>query len=113
MAQEIGQTLGHENYSLDQYVADANSVIRNGTFAPELNGYVAIPGGTGSAKGLLVGVDRATGEITTMHLKPVSFFESKAPSLGWEAQPKAIKTDTIGPNPQTGWKYPYQPIQPK
>ena len=111
--EEIGQTLGHENYSLEQYVADAKSVIRNGTFAPELNGYVAIPGGTGSAKGLLVGIDRATGEITTMHLKSVSFFESKAPSLGWEAQPKGIKTDTVRPNPQTGWKYPYKSPQPK
>jgi hypothetical protein len=43
----------------------------------------------------------------------VSFFESKAPSLGWKAQPKGIKTDTVGPNPQTGWKYPYKSPQPK
>jgi uncharacterized protein RhaS with RHS repeats len=105
--EEIGQTLGHDNYTLEQYVADANSVIRNGTFTPELNAYVAIPGGVGSAKGLLVGVDRATGEITTMHLKPISFFENKAPSLGWKAQPKSVKTDTIGANPQIGWKSPY------
>lgn len=105
--EEIGQTLGHENYSLEQYIADANSVIRNGTFAPELNAFVAIPGGVGSAKGLLVGVDRATGEITTMHLKSVSFFETKAPSLGWKAQPKSAKTDTIGSDPHVGWKYPY------
>lgn len=88
-------------------MADANSVIRNGTFTPELNAYVAIPGGVGSAKGLLVGVDRATGEITTMHLKPISFFENKAPSLGWKAQPKSVKTDTIGADPQVGWKSPY------
>ncbi|WP_256576759.1 MULTISPECIES: RHS repeat-associated core domain-containing protein, partial [unclassified Pseudomonas] len=105
--EEIKQTLGEDNYTLEQYVADANSVIRNGTFAPELNAYVAIPGGTGSAKGLLVGVDRATGEITTMHLKSISFFENKAPSLGWKAQPKSAKTDTTGPNPQVGWKSPY------
>ena len=105
--EEIGQTLGHDNYTLEQYVADANSVIRNGTFAPELNAFVAIPGGIGSAKGLLVGVDRATGEITTMHLKSVSFFETKAPSLGWKAQPRSVKTDTIGSDPHVGWKYPY------
>lgn len=76
---EIAQTLGYENYSINQYVQDANSVIANGTFAPELNAYVSIPGGTGSAKGLMVGLDRATGEITTMHMKPVSWFETKAP----------------------------------
>ena len=104
---EIGQTLGYENYSLGQYVKDANSVIANGTFAPELNAYVSIAGGTGSAKGLMVGIDRATGEITTMHMKPVSWFETKAPSLGWEAQPKTVRTNTIGPNPQSGWKWPY------
>jgi hypothetical protein len=105
--EEIGQSLGDDKYTLEQYVADANSVIRNGTFAPELNAFVAIPGGVGSAKGLLVGVDRVTGEITTMHLKPISFFETKAPSLGWKAQPKSVKTDTMGPDPHIGWKSPY------
>jgi uncharacterized Zn-binding protein involved in type VI secretion len=104
---EIAQTLGYENYSLSQYVQDANSVIANGTFVPELNAYVSISGGTGSAKGLMVGLDRATGEITTMHMKPVPWFETKAPSLGWEAQPKTVRTNTVGPNPQSGWKLPY------
>ncbi|WP_394324900.1 RHS repeat-associated core domain-containing protein [Pseudomonas chlororaphis] len=103
---EIAETLGYENYSLKQYISDANSVVRNGTFVPELNAYVAIPGGTGSAKGLLVGLDRKTGEITTLHLKPVSFFEAKAPSLGWKAQPKSAKTDTVGPNPHLGHRPP-------
>ena len=38
---EIADVLGHQGYTLGQYVADANSVIKNGKFAPELNGYVA------------------------------------------------------------------------
>jgi hypothetical protein len=105
---EIARALGIENYSVSQYVDDANWVIQNGDFAPELNAYASIPGGTGSAKGLLVGLDRATGEITTMHLKPVSWFEAKAPSLGWEAQPWFVRTDTIGLNPQFGWRPPYK-----
>src|SRR5690606_10044790 len=39
---EIAKTLGYENYSLTQYVADANTVVKNGTFVPELNAYVSI-----------------------------------------------------------------------
>ena len=101
---EISQALSLSNYTVGQYVSDANSVIRNGIFTPELNAYVSIPGGIGGAKGLIAGVDRATGEITTLHLKSISFFQRKAPSLGWEAKSKSTKTDTIGPNPQLGWK---------
>ena len=104
---QIAQTLGIEKYTLEQYVHDANLVIRNGTFVPELNAYVSVPGGTGSAKGLMVGVDRASGEITTMHLKPLSWFEKKAPSLGWVAPPKNAGTNTVGPDPQRGWNWPY------
>ncbi|WP_281172935.1 RHS repeat-associated core domain-containing protein, partial [Vibrio rhizosphaerae] len=105
---EIATTLGEPSYSLEQYVSDANSVIQNGQFVPEMNGYVSIPGGQGGAKGLFVGLDRATGEITTMHLKPVSFFEQKAPSLGWSAKPKTELTDLVGSRPELGWKAPYR-----
>lgn len=108
---EIAQTLGLNSYSVSQYVSDANWVINNGAYAPELNAYVSIPGGTGSAKGLMVGLDRSTGEITTMHMKPVSWFEVKAPSLGWKAQPRSISTDLIGPNPQQGWRPPYEKLE--
>ncbi|MBV4488928.1 hypothetical protein HU727_025390 [Pseudomonas sp. SWRI153] len=34
-------------------------------------------------------------------------FEPKAPSLGWKAQPKSVKTDTIRSDPHISWKYPY------
>jgi hypothetical protein len=104
---EIANQLRIDNYSVAQYVDDANWVIQNGKFSPELNAYVSIPGGSGAAKGLMVGVNRMTGEITTMHLKPVTFFEQKAPSLGWQAQPKSVVTDTIGPQSNLGWKWPY------
>ncbi|RWD29385.1 MAG: hypothetical protein EOS34_28075 [Mesorhizobium sp.] len=108
-AAEIAGQLGFEGYTVSKYVDDANWVIQHGQFAPEINAYVSVVGGKGSAKGLMVGVDRATGEITTMHLKSVSsFFEKKAPSLGWQAQPRSAVTDTIGPTPNLGWKIPYQ-----
>ena len=62
---EISQTLGIQNYNVGQYVSDANSVILNGVFTPELNAYVSIPGGTGGAKGLMAGVDRA--QVRLLH----------------------------------------------
>lgn len=48
-----------------------------------MNGYVKFVGGEGSAKYAFVGLDRATGEITTFHLKTVSELIKKAPSLGF------------------------------
>lgn len=81
--------------------------IKNGIFFPERNAYVSIAGGTGSAKGLMVGLDRQTGEITTMHMKSVSWFEKNVTSLGWEDQLKSATTNLVGPNAQNGWKFPY------
>lgn len=52
---EIAKQLGTKNYSAAQYVDDANWVIQNGKFAPEINAYVSVAGGQGSAKGLMVG----------------------------------------------------------
>ena len=104
---EIAEVLGDNSYDLTKYLEDANSVIKNGQFSTELNAFVSVPGGQGSAKGLMVGMDRTTGEITTMHMKPIKFFETKAPSLGWQSQPKSDLSDLIGPNPNLGWKAPY------
>jgi hypothetical protein len=84
--EEIAKQLGIKNYSAAQYVDDANWGIQYGKFAPEINAYVSVAGGRGGAKGLMVGIDRVTGEITTMHLRPVSFFERNAPSLGWQSK---------------------------
>ena len=39
--QEIADVLGDSNYSIDKYLDDANYIINNGTYTPELNGYVS------------------------------------------------------------------------
>jgi len=57
---------------------DANFIIKNGTYAPELNGYVRFMGGQ---KYGFVGLDHATGDITTFHIKTVSELIKNAPSL--------------------------------
>lgn len=68
--------------NLKNYLDDANYVIKNGTFVPEMNGYARLIGGEGSAKYGFVGLDRNTGNITTFHVKSVSELARKAPSLG-------------------------------
>lgn len=81
---EVMSALGHDSYSLGNYLDDANHVIRNGTWVPELNGYVRLIGGEGSAKVAFVGVNRQNGNITTFHIKSVAEVAHKAPSLGWQ-----------------------------
>ena len=79
--QEIADVLGESNYSIDKYLDDANYIINNGTYVPELNGYVSFMSGK---KYGFVGLDRTTGDITTFHIKNVSELIKKAPSLGFE-----------------------------
>jgi hypothetical protein len=110
--EEFKEVFGFKNYSVQDYVNDANLVIKNGTYVPELNAYVTIAGGRGTAKGLIAGLDRVTKEITTLHLKPVSFLEKRAPSLNWFAQPKSELTDLIGENRELGWTSPYRRSNP-
>src|ERR1700678_857790 len=95
-------------YNVEQYVQDANHIIREGIYVHELHGYVKIPTGTGSAQAPFVGLDRATNEITTFHTKPVSFLEKNAPSLGWSAKPALEMTDLLGLNRELGWKSQYR-----
>lgn len=78
---EIADVLGESNYTIDKYLSDANNVIDNGTYVPELNGYVKFMSGK---KFGVVGIDRTTGEITTFHIKNISELIKKAPSLGFE-----------------------------
>ena len=80
---EIAQTLGRKSYNLANYLDDANHVIRNGEWVPEMNGYVRLVGGEGSAKAAFVGVNRTSGNITTFHIKSVQELSRRAPSLGW------------------------------
>ncbi len=79
--QEIADVLGDSNYSIDKYLDDANYIINNGTYTPELNGYVSFMSGK---KYGFVGLDRTTGDITTFHIKNISELIKKAPSLGFE-----------------------------
>ena len=79
---QFKKVFNNPSYSAADYLDDANHVIKNGEFVPEMNGYVKFVGGEGSAKYAFVGLDRATGEITTFHLKTVSELSKKAPSLG-------------------------------
>jgi hypothetical protein len=89
---EIANKFGFKDYSLSKYVSDANMVIKTGTFVPELNAYVKIPSGPGTALAPFVGIDRITGEITTFHFRPVTFLEKAAPSLQWSAKRSSILT---------------------
>jgi filamentous hemagglutinin len=77
------RALGRDSYNLANYLDDANFVVQNGKWVPELNGYVRLIGGPGSAKAAFVGVDRITGALTTFHVKTVEFLSKVAPSLGW------------------------------
>ncbi|WP_427340818.1 hypothetical protein, partial [Caloranaerobacter sp. DY30410] len=79
---ELMDAFGKDAYNLKNYIDDANHVINNGTYVKELNGYVKLIGGKGSAKYGFVGLDRATGNITTFHIKTASELSKKAPSLG-------------------------------
>jgi filamentous hemagglutinin len=78
----IMKSLGRKSYNLKNYVSDANHVLRTGTYVKELNGYVRLIGGPGSAKYGFVGLNRTTGQITTFHIKTASWLAKKAPSLG-------------------------------
>ncbi|MDD7886035.1 RHS repeat domain-containing protein [Flavivirga sp. 57AJ16] len=77
----VMKALGEKIYTLTKYIDDANHVINTGTFVPQLNGYIRLIGGKGSAKYAFVGVDRATGAITSFHLKTVKELAKKAPNM--------------------------------
>ncbi|WP_035382051.1 hypothetical protein, partial [Fervidicella metallireducens] len=79
---EIIDVLGKSEYNLKNYIDDANFIVNNCQYVKELNGYVRLIGGPGSAKYGFVGLDRVTGNITTFHIKTASELAKKAPSLG-------------------------------
>ena len=62
---EMQQALNKKNYTKKDYLNYANHVIKEGEFVPEMNGYIKLVGGKGSAKYAFVGLDRKTGDITT------------------------------------------------
>jgi hypothetical protein len=79
----------------DIYLSDANHVIKEGIFVPELNAYAKFIGRatdkkfidpkaniSKSIKYAIVGLDRKTGKITTFHVKELQDFIKNTPSLG-------------------------------
>ena len=76
---EIAEMLDKPNYSVKDYLDDANYIVKNGIYSPELNGYVKFLRGDNYG---FVGLDRESGNITTFHVKKVGELAKKAPSLG-------------------------------
>lgn len=66
---------------MKNYINDANFIVKNGTYIPQLNGYVRLIGGKGSAKFGFVGLNRTTGNITTFHIKTAQELAKKAPNM--------------------------------
>jgi len=81
-ASSLMQAMDRTSYNLKDYVNDAHHVIQHGTYVPEMNGFVRLLGGEGSAKFAFVGLDKVTNNITTFHVKTASELAKKAPSLG-------------------------------
>lgn len=80
--QQVANAHKKSSYSIQQYLEDANNVIQNGTYIPEMNGYVKKIGGTGkSTKYEFVGLDRTTGNITTYHIKYAKQILKKSPNF--------------------------------
>jgi hypothetical protein len=82
-AGRIQKVFGRSSYNLKDYMMDANHIVNNGMFVPELNGFVKLIGGTGKAKVGFVGIERSENIITTFHIESVKDLVKKAPSLGW------------------------------
>jgi filamentous hemagglutinin len=78
----IQRALGAKTYNLHNYLEDANHVVQNGTYVPELHGFVQFIGASGRGNYAFVGLNRSTGNITTFHIKGVEELSVKAPSLG-------------------------------
>ncbi|MGL6129974.1 RHS repeat domain-containing protein [Chryseobacterium artocarpi] len=77
----VMDALGNTSYNLKNYVNDANHVINTGVYIPELNGYIKLIGGSGSAKFAFVGLNRANGNITTFHIKTAKELSKKIPHI--------------------------------
>ncbi len=81
---KIKNTLGLDDYTINDYLNDANEVIKNGTYSSDTNAYLSlIPGVEGkSTKFGIVGVTHDGQNITTFHTKRLKEVARKNPSLG-------------------------------
>jgi hypothetical protein len=79
--ESVKRALGVKSYDIANYLDDANYIINSGTFVPELNGYIRLIPGQGSAKYGFVGINRETSHITTFHIKTAKELSRKVPSI--------------------------------
>ncbi|TKC85970.1 hypothetical protein FAZ69_21895 [Trinickia terrae] len=102
--------------SAQEYLQVGRDIVKNGHEVSYLyektnemrTGYVSFlrnTGRTGEALFGFVGTNKE-GAITTIHVKPRAEMFSL---LGDDMQGKlrAFRSDTVGPSPQSGWRYPY------
>lgn len=78
---EIKKLFGLDEYTIEQYLSDANYIIKHGAFSEKLYGYVHFMKNRNFG---FVGLDRKTGGITTFHIKNIDELKYKDPSLGLE-----------------------------
>ena len=77
----IMKAYGTDSYNLKNYIQDANLIIKEGTYVPELNAYAKRILGPGSEKYGFVGLKNAGSNISTFHIKSAKQLVKKAPSL--------------------------------
>ncbi len=83
--EHIKKILGHNEYTLEQYIKDANLVIREGSYIPELNAYVKHLSGSGEkSKYLFVGITSNKKHITTFHIKSAKKIIKKVPGFKYK-----------------------------
>lgn len=81
-SKSIMKLTGRNIYNYKQYISEANHIIKNGTFLPQKNAYVKFMSTYGGkARFGYVGLDRATGSITTYHTKSLSDLVRIAPDV--------------------------------
>jgi hypothetical protein len=68
-ADNVRNVLGKNQYTLKDYMLDANHTINTGEYAKEINAYVKIVGGPGKAKAAVVGMTQDGKYITTFHIE--------------------------------------------
>ena len=66
---DIMKGLNRTDYNINNYLDDANYVIRNGQYLPEMNGYVNFMGKDGKANYGFVGMTRDGKNITTFGVR--------------------------------------------
>ena len=67
-AGQIKSALNVSEYTIDEYLDDANYIINNGKYIQERNAYISFIRNTYYG---FVGLDRTTGDITTFHIKSI------------------------------------------